>query len=355
MHRHTDFLSAPKTAQLIARTGLATCLRGLFDTLSEDFARWPDFEKSARVASHSPGGVIELMPTANARDYAFKYVNGHPGNTARGLPTVMAFGCLADVATGMPRFLCDLTLATALRTAATSALAAHHLARPDSRSMALIGAGSQAEFQALAFTSLLGIKELRVFDPDPAALAKLTANLLHAGLERAQILACTSASQAVQGADIVTTATAAKRHAEVIHDTDIAPSTHINAVGGDCPGKTELPLALLQRARLFVEFPPQTRIEGELQLLPADAAVTELWQVITGQAPGRSDAAQITLFDSVGFAIEDYSTLRYLHRLAGESGLLDKLALVPHLSDPRDLYRLLREARHAGEEIVDTL
>ncbi|MDR0226029.1 MAG: ornithine cyclodeaminase [Burkholderiaceae bacterium] len=343
----TDFLGATQAARLVVRHGLTHCLQGLCDTIEADFARWPDFEKSARIAHHSSGGVIELMPVSDARDYAFKYVNGHPGNTARGLPTVMAFGALADVATGLPVLLCDLTLATALRTAATSALAARRLARPGCHTMALIGAGSQAEFQALAFTGLLGIERLRVFDIDAQAMHKLVDNLGHAGVTAQRITCCTSSAEALDGADIVTTATAAKRRACVIADADVRPGTHVNAVGGDCPGKTELPAALLQRARIFVEYTPQTRVEGEIQQLTADAPVTELWQVITGQAPGRTHDTEITLFDSVGFALEDYSALRYLHGLARDAGMLQPLDLVPALADPRDLYRLLRDAQQA--------
>lgn len=342
----TAFLGAAQAARLVARHGPGRCLQGLAQAIEADFARWPDFEKSARIAHHSLGGVIELMPVCDEQDYAFKYVNGHPGNRLQGLPTVMAFGALADMATGMPIFLADLTLVTALRTAATSALAARHLARPGSRCMALIGAGSQAEFQALAFTELLGIEQLRVFDLDPATMDKLADNLGHAGIAAARITRCASSREALDGADIVTTVTAAKRRQAVIADADVRPGMHINAVGGDGPGKTELPVELLQRCRIFVEYPPQTRVEGEIQQLPADAPVGELWQVITGQAPGRTQDDQITLFDSVGFALEDFAALRWLHALARDAGMLQPLDLVPALADPRDLYRLVRDAAH---------
>ena len=119
---------------------------------------------------------------------------------------------------------------------------------------------------------------------------------------------------------------------------------HINAVGGDCPGKTELDAAILRRARVFVEFDPQTRIEGELQHMPADFAVTELWRVLTGQAPGRCDRADVTLFDSVGFALEDYSVMRHMQALGRAHGGLEALALIPRLDDPKDLYSLIRAA-----------
>src|SRR5581483_2612000 len=121
---------------------------------------------------HSPGGVIELMPVDDGRLYSFKYVNGHPQNTAAGLLTVTAFGVLADVPTGYPLLLSELTVTTALRTAAMSAVAARWLARGDCRSMALIGSGAQSEFQILAFHRMLGIRELRIFDVDPLAVVK---------------------------------------------------------------------------------------------------------------------------------------------------------------------------------------
>lgn len=343
----TTLLTTTDVAKIVAAQGPRKVFEDLLDYLLADFLRWQEFDKSARVANHSTTGVIELMPTADSDLYSFKYVNGHPGNPAAGLSTVMAFGALAQVNTGEPLLISELTLTTALRTAATSALAARRLARPGCRSMALIGAGSQSEFQALAFTHLLGVERLRIFDIDVQAMRKLVDNLGHAGIAAQRITCCASSAEALEGADIVTTVTAAKHRACVIADADVRPGTHINAVGGDCPGKTELPLALLRRARIFVEFTPQTRVEGELQQLPADAPVTELWQVINGQAPGRGHDTEITLFDSVGFALEDYSALRWLRALAHDTGLMQSIDLVPALADPRDLYRLVREAGQA--------
>jgi ornithine cyclodeaminase len=122
----------------------------------------------------------------------------------------------------------------------------------------------------------------------------------------------------------------------------LEPGMHINGVGGDCPGKTELHPDVLRAASVFVEYEPQTRIEGDLQQLPADFAVTELWQVLSGKAAGRSSAAQITVFDSVGFAMEDYSALCFMRDTARELGLGQRLALIPDLADPKDLYSLVR-------------
>jgi ornithine cyclodeaminase len=300
--------------------------------------RWNDFDKSARVANHSRDGVIELMPISDDTAYSFKYVNGHPKNTALGLSTVMAFGVLADVATGAPTLVSELTLTTAMRTAATSALAAKTLARPESRVMALIGNGAQSEFQAIAFQHLVGITTLRLYDIDPAATAKLAANLAGSGLK---LEVCASTREAVQGADIVTTVTADKTCATILSADMLAPGMHINAVGGDCPGKTELTADVLRAAKVFVEFAPQSRIEGDIQQMPADFEVTELWEVFAGQKAGRDNATQITVFDSVGFALEDYSALRFMHAAALEAGLGERLALIPALADPKNLFGTL--------------
>ena len=334
----TQFLSAQDAARIVQKKGLDTCLGGMAGYIHEDFLRWNDFDKSARVANHSPNGVIELMPISDAQTYSFKYVNGHPRNTALGLPTVMAFGVLANVNTGVPELVSELTLTTAIRTAAMSALAARALARPGSSSMALIGNGAQSEFQALAFAHLLGIRELRLFDTDRQATAKLMRNLQHTGL---RLRACASTAEAVKGADIVTTVTADKTNATIIVPEMLEAGMHINGVGGDCPGKTELHADVLRRAGVFVEYEPQTRIEGDLQQMPADFAVTELWRVLTGKAPGRTGLDQITVFDSVGFALEDYSALRFMRDAAVKLGLGQRLALIPELGDPKDLFSLV--------------
>ena len=339
----TRFVDVPALTQLLQRRGVAALMTELSEALREDFLRWEDFDKSARVASHSAQGVIELMPVADAHRYAFKYVNGHPVNTSRGMYTVMAFGVLADVASGYPLLLSELTLTTALRTAATSAMAAKALARPDSRRMALIGNGAQSEFQALAFHTQLGINEIVAYDIDPAATAKLERNL--AAFPALKIRRAASVAEAVHGADIVTTVTADKTRATIISPEMIEPGMHINGVGGDCPGKTELHADVLRAARIFVEYEPQTRIEGDIQQLPADHPVVDLWRVLAGSAEGRQSREQVTVFDSVGFALEDYTALRLVYRLAQELGIGQEVELVPPADDPKDLFRHTRGGR----------
>ncbi len=324
-----DFTGIERVRELVNRAGTAAFIETLAGEIEADYRRWSEFDKSPRHAVHSPVGVIELMPISDGRLYSFKYVNGHPRNTAQGLLTVTAFGVLADVDTGYPVLLSELTLTTALRTAAMSALAARWMARRDSRAMALIGNGAQSEFQSIAFHHMLGIRELRLYDVDPAATDKLERNLAALALPQLRVVRCASVTEAVRGADIVTTVTADKRNAIILTPQMIEPGMHLNAVGGDCP-------------RVVVEFEPQSRLEGEVQQMPADFPVIEFADVLAGRAAGRDHDGEVTIFDSVGFALEDFSALRYLHELhRAERGTRATVDLVPDLDDPKDLFALL--------------
>lgn len=351
----TLFLSPQDIASIVARQGMAETMRGMAEAIGHDFLRWQEFDKTPRVASHTKDGVIELMPIADAQTYTFKYVNGHPKNTANGMSSVMAFGALADVDTGFPLLISELTLTTALRTAATSVVAAQALARKNSRRMALIGNGAQSEFQSLAFHYLMGINELRLFDTDAQATAKLVRNLRAlVGESALKLVVCNSVAEAVHGADIVTTITADKTNATIITPDMLEPGMHINGVGGDCPGKTEIHADVLRAAKVFVEFEPQTRIEGDLQQMDADFAVTELWQVLSGQHKGRDSAEQITMFDSVGFAMEDFSALRYVYDTARKMGMGEDMALIPPLANPKDLFSALQVAPASTQGVEQT-
>jgi len=338
------FVSVDNMMKLVHAIGVERVLTELADYIEEDFRRWPHFDKTPRVASHSKVGVIELMPTSDGEYYGFKYVNGHPKNTREGLQTVTAFGVLSSVENGYPLLLSEMTLLTALRTAATSAVAARHLAPKGARTMAMIGNGAQCEFQALAFKAMVGIEAVRLYDADPGATAKAARNLEGSGLA---VTACRTGEDAVEGAQIITTCTADKQYATILTDNMVGSGLHINAIGGDCPGKTELHRDILLRSEIFVEYPPQTRIEGEIQQLDDDHPVTELWQVIAGEAVGRAAPEQITLFDSVGFATEDFSALRYIHDRLRGTGFFDELDMLADPDEPRDLYGMLMRAAAA--------
>jgi len=338
---YVPFVSVDHMMKLVHHIGIEAMLRGLAEYIEADFRRWNLFDKTPRIASHSDEGVIELMPTSDGEVYGFKYVNGHPKNTKAGLQTVTAFGLLANVGNGYPVLLSEMTVLTALRTAATSAMVAKHLAPKGADTMAMIGAGAQSEFQSLAMKALVGLKSVRLFDIDAAATEKAARNLQGMGLE---VVKCRSAEESMEGAQIITTCTADKQYATILTDNMIGSGVHINAIGGDCPGKTELAPAILHRSSIFVEYPEQTRIEGEIQQLDAGHPVTEMWQVLAGEVPGRTSAEQITLFDSVGFAIEDFSALRYIRDHIGGTDYYRDLDLLADPDDPRDLFGMLMRA-----------
>ncbi|MEP1963007.1 ornithine cyclodeaminase [Tateyamaria sp.] len=336
------FVSVDHMMQLIHSVGLPDMLRELAHYIEADFKRWDAFDKTPRVANHSETGVIELMPTSDGETYGFKYVNGHPKNMSEGLQTVTAFGLLADVGTGYPVLLSEMTLLTALRTAATSALVARNLAPKGATTMAMIGNGAQSEFQSLAMMAIAGITHVRLFDIDPAATAKCAQNLANTGLV---VTSCDTPQEAIEGSQILTTCTADKAYATILTDNMVGAGVHINAIGGDCPGKTEIAPAILQRGDIFVEYPPQTRIEGDIQQLDPDHPVTEIWEVLAGKTPGRTSDKQITIFDSVGFAIEDFSALRLVRDKVEGTDFFHPLDLLADPDDPRDLFGMTMRAK----------
>ena len=335
------FVSVDNMMRLVNHVGIEAFMSDLAREIESDFARWDLFDKTPRLGSHSDVGVIELMPTSDGVQYGFKYVNGHPKNMKEGLQTVTAFGVLADVDSGYPVLFSEMTILTALRTGAMSAVATKHLANPHAKTMAMIGNGAQSEFQCLAIKAVCGINDIRLYDIDPAATKKCHKNLAGLGFN---ITACATPEEAIEGADVITVATADKDMQTILTDNMVGAGVHINAIGGDCPGKTELHRDIVARSSVFVEYPPQTRIEGEIQQMPDDHPVTELWQVITGATGGRKDQSEVTLFDGVGFAIEDFSALRYVHQRIKETPFYIDLDLIADPDDPRDLFGMINRA-----------
>lgn len=340
-------LEIPVICQMIERIGIKDFYLRLCANLLEDFSNWDDFQKSPRHAAYVANGVMELMPICNHELYSFKYVNGHPRNSLNNKLTVVAFGMLADVATGYPLMISSMTLLTALRTAATSALASQYLAKKGSKRLAIIGCGAQSEFQVLAHHALLNLSEVRYFDIDPSAMTRFADNLQH---ESFVLEAKDSVEQAIKDADIIITATAAPGRQHILSLSQLQPGQHISGIGGDCPGKTELDPEILKVAKIVVEYFPQTHHEGEIQNLGEQAQAyvhAELWQVLTQQKAARVNADEITVFDSVGFALEDFSVLRLCHQLAEELKLGKTIDLIPNgLEDCKNLYGLLRTAAH---------
>lgn len=325
--------------QLIKKVTLKTFFLQLIDRLDADYARWNEFHTSPRHATQYPHGIIELMPTADNEYYSFKYVNGHPENTRLKKQTVVATGQLSLVATGYPILLSEMTLLTAMRTAATSALVSKYMAKKNAKTFGIIGTGAQSEFQVLAHHFALGLHEIFYYDLDEHAMDKFAKNLAPYPLK---LHRCKSGHDVVNQCDILTTATAQKGHQQVVKAEWVRPGMHINKIGGDSPGKTELDPKLVEIAKVVVELLEQTKHEGEIQQLKAKTIYASLWELAAKKKKGRETENEITLFDSVGFALEDYSTLRLVFDLAEKEKIGYDLDMIPHTPDPKNLFGALQ-------------
>jgi len=329
--------------EIIKIHGLKNFLLDLMDVLKQDFSRWHEFDIIPRPAMHVQDGVLELMPICDKLYYSYKYVNCHPKNFEENKMTVVATGQLARVDTGYPIMFSEMTLLTALRTAAATALATDFMARKDSHVLAIIGTGAQSEFLVTGISLVREITEIRYYDIDPKAMDKFENNFTNSKIK---LVRCANGEEAVQGADIITTCTACRAHVDVLKNDWIKSGVHINGIGGDSKGKTELEASILLRASIVVEYLEQCIIEGEIQRLTEDDVKkyvkAEMSEIINGKKTGRDNENQITLYDAVGIALEDYSALKLTYNLAKKNNLGEDLNLTPNLADPKNLISMLR-------------
>ena len=323
---------------LIRKITLEKFFTQLIGRLETTFSRWEEFEKMPRIASNVENGVIELMPFWDKDYYSFKCVNGHPLNPKDNKQTVVGIGMLVDAATGYPVLISEMTLLTAIRTAATSALASKYIAKPKSKSLAIVGTGAQSEFQIVAHKALFDIETVDYFDLDSKAMDKFAKTLssYEFNLERAK-----NVEGMIEDADIIITATASRKSTQILRNEWIKPGMMINAVGGDCLGKTELDPKILERSKIVVEFLEQSKKEGEIQNYNPNCVYAELWELTNGKKSGRTSNEEIFVFDSVGFALEDYVILRLVYSLAEDFHVGHTLEMVPEGIDPKNLFGLL--------------
>ncbi len=337
----TKVVTISDVKNLLQKIGIGKFLQDYTKYLSEDFANWMLFQKNTRVAFYQNQGVMELMPICGSKMFSYKYVNGHPNNPKKNKLTVTGNGLLADTITGEPIMISEMTLLTALRTGATSNLVSTYLANSNTTEFGIIGCGSQSEFQVLAHLNNFNLKKIYYFDIDNRAMEKFATNLKNLNL---QLIACKNQEEVVKNSQIITTCTAFFGRQEVIINDWIQKGQHINAIGGDSVEKTELDVKILEKAnKIVVEYYKQTKKEGEIQNLEdsKNKIYGEIWELVTKIKKGRENSQEITIFDSVGFALEDYSMLRYVNDLTEEHQFYQKLDLVPDLSDPKNLFSLL--------------
>ena len=336
MQRPIRLLTYRQVVEIVQHVGVERFMDGLIGWLEECFKKWRMFRIVPRQAFYYPWGVMESMPITDDDIYVVKVVNGHPNNPSRGLLSVVALGVMAEAETGYPVLLCDATLLTAFRTAATSALAAKYLAREDSRVLGILGTGAQSEFQCLAISRVRSVERVLIYDVDLRAMEKFERNMPCFNVERAG-----DARSLVEESDILVTATAGRGRRSLVRDEWVRPGIHINAVGGDAPGKTELDPRILLRAKIVVEYLEQAKVEGEIQNVDPGIVYAELWELACGLKPGRTSGEEVTVFDSVGIALEDWAALTYINRLARDMGIGQLVELFPAPGNPKNLYGAL--------------
>ncbi|MCJ7769832.1 MAG: ornithine cyclodeaminase family protein, partial [Dehalococcoidales bacterium] len=276
----------------------------VIQVVEQAFRDWADGkgEMPSKAYLILNNGDFRAMPAALPGAVGVKWVNVHPQNPTRGLPTIMAIIIYNDPETGYPLAVMDATDITAYRTGATSAIASKYLARSDSHTLGIIGAGHQAYTQISAHMQLFDIKLVKAFDLSGAAIERLIEHFPKYNIKECSL-------EETAASDIVCTLTPARE--PYLKREWIVAGTHINAVGADAEGKEELEPSILKRAIVVVDDMKQASAAGEINvpmakgLFTANEIYGTLGEIIAGKKRGRRDKNEITVFDSTGVAIED--------------------------------------------------
>ncbi len=279
----------------------------LVTALREAFVAGASAPVRTSHAVTAEGDRLLLMPAWDGDGLGVKIVTVFPRNRARGLASVAALYVLMDGVTGHPRALIDGEALTLRRTGAASALASTYLSRPDSRRLLVVGAGALAPYLARAHCAVRPITEVMVWCRTRVHAERIAAQLAAPGRSVSVLEQC---AQGLATADIVTCATTARE--AIVHGADVRPGTHVDLVGAFTPDMRESDDALIVGADVFVDtFAGALKEAGDLVQPLARGAITrahvlaELADLATGRHPGRRDADVITVFKSVGTALED--------------------------------------------------
>ncbi len=273
------------------------------------------------------GGTALMMPAYLPADQGLgaKIVSVFPNNPGRGLSTVTALVVLLEADTGYPLALLDGTRLTALRTGAASGLATDLLAPSGADTLALFGASAQARTQLVAICTVRPIRTVWVYDAMPGRAQSLVSEMMGHKPVPADLRVAETAAEATRSASILATATTSQ--APVFADADLLPGAHINAIGAFTPQMQEVPPETVGRARVFVDqVGPAMAESGELiaanrQGLLDPSRLVEIGAVVLGKAAGRESPGQVTLFKSVGVAVQDIAAATRALRIAEERGL----------------------------------
>jgi ornithine cyclodeaminase len=282
---------------------------------------------SISAAAH--GGTALYMPAylSTSQALGMKAVTVYPGNRDKGLPTIFAAILLQDVSTGAPIALLEGTSLTALRTGAATGAATDVLARQESSSLALFGTGGQAPTQLEGVCAVRRIEMVSVYGRDAARAAAFVERVR--ALPFAQGLRfriATTPQEAIQGADVIVTATTAR--APLFEAAWVEAGAHVNAIGAFTPDMQEVPPALVAHATVVVDSREACMAEAgdlliplRLGLISAARIYAELGEVVAGRKPGRTSAGEITLFKSVGNAVQDLAVGKLALERAEREGI----------------------------------
>ena len=316
MKQKTILIPASRIASLLTEEGCLRVVEKAFRSYALKQTLLPP-----KLYLTLPGAIgdFRAMPAFLSSPLAcgLKWVNVHPGNSRKGLPTVMALIILNDPATGSPLAILDGTLITQMRTGASGAIAASYLARRDSKVLGFIGCGVQAETQLSFLLKRFPLKRVLVWGPSASNRDHFLKRMKSL---KTILKPCAAIEEVVRSSDIVTTTTPSRR--PLVLSQWVKPGTHLNAIGADAKGKQELDPHLLQHARLVVDDITQACHSGELNVPFSKGLVTAkdidatLGEVIAGKKAGRRSSKEITLFDSTGLAIQDVAVAWSVYRKA---------------------------------------
>jgi ornithine cyclodeaminase len=282
-----------------------------------------DIMPVVHAAGTAPGAGfgVKTATDLSAGLLGLKVGSYFPANYARGIPNHGSTTLLLDAETGLPRALVSAGYLNGFRTAAANAVAVDKLARTDASILGVIGAGHQAAFEVRAVAHRRPLSAVKVWSRKRASAEALCRELDDLGCT---LNAVDSPQEAVTGSDIVTTITPSRE--AIVHASWVDAGTHISAMGADAAGKKELESSLMAAALTFADLPAQSARIGEFQHAVASGVLTEeriipIGEVVLGRHPGRSDDAEITVFDSSGVAPQDLYVAAAVLREAAARGL----------------------------------
>ena len=318
------YLTADDVRELLDMRGALEVIEGAFMEHGMERVQMP-----AKSYLYFPTGDLRTMPAYLEHEgiAGVKIVNAHPGNPAKGLPTVMAVVVLNSIETGAPLAVMDGTYLTDMRTGAAGGVAADHLARRDAAVVGMIGAGRQARTQLQALSLVRSIETVKIVDVSATTCDRFREDMAELGCD---IVIAESIREACD-CDILVTTTPVR--APIVADGWVRGGTHINAIGADAKGKEELDPLILKRSRIVIDDYAQATHSGEINVPLKDGVITvddiygTLGEVVAGIKPGRTSDSEITVFDSTGLAIQDVSTANHVYRQAVEKGIGTRLKL----------------------------